>query len=52
VVKRFRVQARRANLTYRLKLRPRRLRRGTYRFTLTAVGRRSRVTTTVVARRL
>ena len=52
VVKRFRVEARRAGRTYRVKLRPRRLRRGTYRFTLSAVGRRSRTTATVVARRV
>jgi 3',5'-cyclic AMP phosphodiesterase CpdA len=52
VVKRFRVQARRANRTHRLRLRPRRLRPGTYRFTLTAVGRRSRASATIVARRL
>ncbi|HEX8206967.1 MAG TPA: hypothetical protein VF587_12980 [Solirubrobacteraceae bacterium] len=52
VVKRFRVNARRAGQTHRLRLRPRRLRRGPYRVTLTAVGRRSRASATVITRRL
>ena len=52
VIRRFAVRPRQANRVVRLRLRPRRLRRGTYSFTLTARQGQTRVVTRLYARRI